>query len=537
MYPPYQQSGAGGNYPYQGYPPPQQQGIYQGYPPPGAGAYPPQGAGGYPPPGAGGYPPPGAGGYPPPGAGGYPPPGAGGYPPPGAGGYPPPGAGGYPPPGAGGYPPSGAGGYPPSGTPTISYPPTTGPPTSTTGPPSRAGTAYSTSPSLSPSPSGVYPPLPQSQGSYAGYPPPPQSQGSFAGYPPPPQSQGSFVGYPPPQGSYPPPQAGSYSTGAFGQSMDTFGIGGTSRLLTPDEISKACAELRDSMKGLGTNEAQLISVLGKYPPIQMNQIVKGYKAHYGKSLESAVRSETSGNFGKLCVALSKSILDFDVHCLHEAIAGVGTDEDCLIEILVGRTNSDIQAINQAYQEKYRNSLERDIKGDTSGYFRALLVALVQGGRDETNGQRDVKADVEALYRAGEGRLGTDESAFISILCGRPEAHLRLVFSQYQQKYGHTMERVIKSEFSGDIKKALIHLVKSITNRNEFIAEQFEDSMKGLGTKDNKLIRLTVRYRDPSIIKPIKDAYQMMYGKSLKKRIEGDTSGDYRRLLLTCIGEK
>lgn len=513
MYPPYQ-SGAGGGYPYQGYPPPG-----GAYPPPG-GAYPPTGSA-YPPP-SGAYPPSGAGGYPPPGAGGYPPPGAGGYPPPGAGGYPPPGAGGYPPPSTG---------YPSTTVPSVSYP------ASTASPLARAGSAYPPSPTPG---SGVYPPVPSGYGgyppqsSYAGY-PPPQSQGSFAGYPPttgyPPST-----GYPPTTG-YPPSSVGSYATGAYGQSMDNFGIGGTSRLLSPDEVTKACADLRDAMKGLGTNEAQLIGVLGTYPPIQMNQIVKGYKSHYGKSLESAVRSETSGNFGKLCVALSKSILEYDVYCLHEAIAGLGTDEDCLIEILVGRTNHDIEAINRAYQEKYRKTLEKDIKGDTSGYFRALLVALVQGNRDETNAQRDVKSDVEALYRAGEGRLGTDESAFISVLCGRPEAHLRQVFAQYQQRYGHTMERVIKSEFSGDLKKALINLVKSITNRNEFIAEQFEDSMKGMGTKDDKLIRLTVRYRDPMIIAPIKEAYKTMYGKSLKKRIEGDTSGDYRRLLLTCIGEK
>jgi len=512
MYPPYQQSGSG-NYPYQGYPPPQQQNqnLYQGYPPPS-----------------------GTGGYPPPGAGGYPPSGAGGYPPPGAGGYPPSGAGGYPPPGAGGYPPQPQGSV---------YPPQ---PQGSVYPPQPQGSVYPPQPQGS----GIYPPPSTASSSYAGYPPPPSTApSSYAGYPPAPTGyppQGSYAGYPPQSGyaGYPPPQgypaqqqSTGYGAGAYGQSIDNFGLGGTTRLLTTDEVTQACAQLRDAMKGLGTDEAKLISVLGTYPPIQMNQIIKGYKSHYGKSLESAVDGDTSGNFGKLCCALSKSILDFDVYCLHEAIAGLGTDEDCLIEILVGRTNADIQAINAAYKEKYRNSLEKDIRGDTSGYFRALLVALVQGNRDEVNSNRDVKADVEALYRAGEGRLGTDESTFISILCGRPEAHLRQVFAQYQQKYGHTMEKVIKSEFSGDIKKALINLVKSITNRNEFIAEQFENSMKGLGTKDNKLIRLTVRYRDPVIIAPIKEAYKTMYGKSLKKRIEGDTSGDYRRLLITCIGEK
>ncbi|KAG4087345.1 Annexin [Neocallimastix lanati (nom. inval.)] len=475
---------------------------------------------------------PGAGGYPPPGAGGYPPQGSMAYPPPSSPGatrtgsaYPPP-ASGYPPQGSP-YPPQGSA-YPPQGSP---YPPqgSAYPPQGSPYPPQ--GSAYPPQGSAYPPQGSAYPPqgsayLPQG----SAYPPQGSAYPPAGGYPP----QGSAY---PPTGGYPPQGSyASYATGAYAQNA-TFGIGGTTNLLTQDEVSSACKKLRNAMKGFGTDEDALISVLGRYPPIQMNQICLGYKSNYGKTLESEVDSETSGNFGKLCVALSKSILDFDVYCLHEAIAGIGTDEDCLIEILVGRTNADIQAITTAYKQKYHNSLEKDIKGDTSGYFERLLVALVQGNRDETNTNYDVKADVEALYKAGEGRMGTDESAFISLLCSRSDTHLRKVFDRYQQKYGHSVEKAVKNEFSGDVKKALVNLVKSITNRNEFIAEQFEDSMKGFGTKDNKLIRLTVRYRDPQIIEPIKQAYKTMFGKSLKKRIDGDTSGDYRKLLLTCIGEK
>jgi len=61
-------------------------------------------------------------------------------------------------------------------------------------------------------------------------------------------------------------------------------------------------------------------------------------------------------------------------------------------------------------------------------------------------------------------------------------------------------------------------------------------MKGLGTDDDKLIRLTVRHRAPYVIEPIKEAYKTKYGKTLAKRIKGDTSGDYCKLLLACINE-
>jgi len=61
-------------------------------------------------------------------------------------------------------------------------------------------------------------------------------------------------------------------------------------------------------------------------------------------------------------------------------------------------------------------------------------------------------------------------------------------------------------------------------------------MKGMGTKNDKLIRLAVRYREPLFMKKVKADYVKLYGKSLAKRIEGETSGDYRKLLLTVIGE-
>jgi len=62
-------------------------------------------------------------------------------------------------------------------------------------------------------------------------------------------------------------------------------------------------------------------------------------------------------------------------------------------------------------------------------------------------------------------------------------------------------------------------------------------MKGLGTDDDKLIRLVVRHRHPQVIAPIKEAYIKKYGSSLAKRIKGETSGDYCKLLLACIQEE
>uniref|UniRef100_A0A914R973 Annexin n=1 Tax=Parascaris equorum TaxID=6256 RepID=A0A914R973_PAREQ len=62
--------------------------------------------------------------------------------------------------------------------------------------------------------------------------------------------------------------------------------------------------------------------------------------------------------------------------------GLGTKNKVLIEILCSRTNSEIWAIRNLYEEKYGESLEDAVKGDTSGHFEHLLVSLLQGNRDD-----------------------------------------------------------------------------------------------------------------------------------------------------------
>lgn len=82
------------------------------------------------------------------------------------------------------------------------------------------------------------------------------------------------------------------------------------------------------------------------------QIIKQtYNSQYGRDLTEDVSSETSGNFEKLLVALLTPIVDFYVKELNDAMTGVGTDEDVLIEILCTMSNYEIHAIKQAYERR------------------------------------------------------------------------------------------------------------------------------------------------------------------------------------------
>jgi annexin A7/11 len=214
----------------------------------------------------------------------------------------------------------------------------------------------------------------------------------------------------------------------------------------------------------------------------LQEIQKVYKTNFGKDLIEDIESETRGNFEKILVALLTPILDFYCKEIKDAMAGIGTDEDVLIEILCTLSNFEIMTIKEHYKRKYKEDLESAIIGDTSGNFKRLLVALCTANRDES-GATDVeeaKADATALLRAGELRAGTDESTFNSILCQRNYEQLKLIFKEYETMTGHSFEKALKNEFSGDIQKGFVAIFRCVVNKAEFFAHQLMKSMKGLG---------------------------------------------------------
>ena len=102
------------------------------------------------------------------------------------------------------------------------------------------------------------------------------------------------------------------------------------------------------MAGLGTNEKELIEVMGHRSPKQRAIITKKYKAMFGKELTSKFDSELSGKFHQCMTALCRTPSEFDAIELRKAMRGAGTDEEVLIEILCTRTNEQIREICEAY---------------------------------------------------------------------------------------------------------------------------------------------------------------------------------------------
>jgi Annexin len=55
---------------------------------------------------------------------------------------------------------------------------------------------------------------------------------------------------------------------------------------------------------------------------------------------------------------------------------MGTDDTAVISVICGRTKEHLKAVDRKYHELYGKSLIQQLKGETSGNYEDLLVAIV-----------------------------------------------------------------------------------------------------------------------------------------------------------------
>ncbi|KAL4609275.1 annexin A4-like [Arapaima gigas] len=348
----------------------------------------------------------------------------------------------------------------------------------------------------------------------------------------------------PPALSCPPPQPLKPTCyHGSGKCHYTLGNRGTVTEAAVFNADNDAQRLREAMKGAGTNEATIIEILAHRTIAQRQRIKEAFKQSVGKDLADELRSELTGNFEKVVLGLLMTAPVYDASELRNAIKGAGTDEACLIEVLASRSSDELRALKACYKQEYDQDLEEDICGDTSGMFRRVLVSLLTAGRDESTTVNEAQAvqDAKEIYEAGEARWGTDEVKFLTVLCVRNRNHLLRVFEEYKKISGRDIEDSIKREMSGCLEDVFLAIGELTPHEGLDLmhcdANLHVCSAQGLGTTDSILIRVMVSRAEIDMV-DIKAEFLKMYGKTLYSFIKGDTSGDYRKILLElCGGEK
>ncbi|CDI98572.1 annexin [Echinococcus multilocularis] len=291
--------------------------------------------------------------------------------------------------------------------------------------------------------------------------------------------------------------------------------------------------LEKAMKGLGTDEATIIDVLAHRTSRQRREIADAYKAQFGKDLKERLHKELSGKFRQAVEWSFYNRAHVNAAALQKAMKGAGTNEKLLIDILCTASNKEVKKIKEAYEEITQKSLEDDVESETSGDFKRVLVAILQARRECDCNESQAREDAMEIYKAGENKLGTDESTFTRILCSRSQDQIRTIDEVYQEETGHDLIKAIKKETSGDYEEALCRIVLASKDLTGTVAEMLYRSMKGAGTNDDSLIRIILAHSEDDL-RRIQAKFDSTYEKSLVEMISGDTSGDYKNFLLAIL---
>ena len=303
-----------------------------------------------------------------------------------------------------------------------------------------------------------------------------------------------------------------------------------------NQVDADAAALRKAMKGLGTDEKAIIQIVANRTNAQRQAMIVSFKRQFNRDLIKDLKSELSGKFEDAIIALFEDPITYDCKSLFQAMKGAGTNEDTLIEILSTRPNYYINQIKQRYQQLYNVPLEKRLNEELSGDLKNLMLTLASGTRGENQmpNQNDCMNKAQQLYKAGEGKVGTNEEIFYQILTMSSPAELALINQCYMQiGKGNNLLKAIDKEFSGNMKKLLQTVVYSSINPSEYFATRINYAVKGKGTKDTLLIRIIVT-RDEIDMPMIKNAYLRLYGKDLVQVIQKETSGDYKKLLVELV---
>jgi hypothetical protein len=286
-------------------------------------------------------------------------------------------------------------------------------------------------------------------------------------------------------------------------------------------------KLHKAMKGIGTDDSVLINIMCNRSKIQLEQIAEAYLREFKKSLEKDIVGDTSGNYCTLLCDLLRPVHAYKVEQIKRALRGVGTRESILIDVITQSSNMEIANIKRLYPD-----VERDVSKDTSGNFRKVLLDLLKGNRQESNVIDDSKAEHTAheIYKAGENRVGTNDSKFVDIMTTYSPYFLDRVNYHYTRLYKNSLYKAIEKETSGDYMYALIACAKP---PDIYFADRLKQITRGIGTEDWGLIYVYAVH-DKAQLKHISKVYTDKGHGNLAHEIEKDTSGNYRKALVSLM---
>ena len=149
--------------------------------------------------------------------------------------------------------------------------------------------------------------------------------------------------------------------------------------LNTEKLENDVKELYEAGENkIGTDEQVFNRIFSLRSYDELKYINKKYKLMLGKDLFAVIDSEFSGDIKKLLrtvLHVAIDVTDYFAERIRWACKGAGTNDEVLIRCLVSRDEIDLKQIKEIYVKKFNKSLYQEIKDETSGDYKNILLGI------------------------------------------------------------------------------------------------------------------------------------------------------------------
>uniref|UniRef100_A0AB39A337 Annexin D4 n=1 Tax=Medicago sativa TaxID=3879 RepID=A0AB39A337_MEDSA len=301
--------------------------------------------------------------------------------------------------------------------------------------------------------------------------------------------------------------------------------------------------LTQAFSGHGVDEKSLITVLGKWDPLERESyrkktshfFIEDHERQFQRWNDHCVRllKHEFVRFKNAVVLWSMHPWERDARLAKEALKKGSTSYGVLIEIACTRSSEELLGARKAYHSLFDHSIEEDVASHIHGNDRKLLVALVSAYRYEGTKVKDETAKSEAktlsnAIKNAQKKPIVEDDEVIRILATRSKLHLQAVYKHYKEISGKNLE-----EDLNDLR--FKETVQCLCTPQVYFSKVLDAALKIDVDKNIKksLTRVIVTRADIDM-KEIKAEYNNLYGVSLPQKIEETAKGNYKDFLLTLI---